>query len=308
MILYNNKTKEASKETKFRLPQNEEILWANFSSQDDLSKAIAGMNVHPLAERSMKTIPQAPRVDVYKNHAYISVFALMKDYSLLKINILVGGNIVITFLEDSQGLLGEIEESFLDHPDHMSHTGHILYHIIEKAAGFCLETVDKIAEDVQKIEKQIFKAPFANEIGHNIYDFKQKLHEWRLMGEAQETVIKTIGHSDFPYINEDSGFYFNDLVEASSRVTSAFDTFRESLAGLFDLQMSLKSDHMNVIMKTLTLVSVIFIPMTFVAGLYGMNFETMPELHWPFGYGYALLLMGVLGIGIAFVFKRKGWW
>ncbi|MCZ0756953.1 CorA family divalent cation transporter, partial [Anoxybacillus sp. J5B_2022] len=77
---------------------------------------------------------------------------------------------------------------------------------------------------------------------------------------------------------------------------------------IFDLQLSLKSDHMNVIMKTLTLVSVIFIPMTFIAGVYGMNFEVMPELTWKYGYAYAWGLMAGIGISIAIYFKKKGWW
>ena len=91
-------------------------------------------------------------------------------------------------------------------------------------------------------------------------------------------------------------------------MTSAFDSFKNTLTSIFDLQMSLKSDHMNIIMKTLTLVSVIFIPMTFIAGLYGMNFERMPELKWDFGYFYALLLMFGIGISTLVYFKKKGWW
>jgi len=86
------------------------------------------------------------------------------------------------------------------------------------------------------------------------------------------------------------------------------EDYSNVLTGIFDLQMSLKSDHMNSIMKTLTLVSVIFIPMTFIAGLYGMNFENMPELTWNFGYGLALVVMFGIGISIALFFRSKGWW
>ncbi|HYK72124.1 MAG TPA: CorA family divalent cation transporter, partial [Pseudoneobacillus sp.] len=99
-----------------------------------------------------------------------------------------------------------------------------------------------------------------------------------------------------------------DLKENFSRVTSAFDAFKENLNGIFNLQISLKSDHTNAIMKTLTLVSVIFIPMTFIAGLYGMNFENMPELRMKNGYFYALTLMVCLGLSIMFFFRIKGWW
>ncbi|WP_339064171.1 CorA family divalent cation transporter [Tepidibacillus marianensis] len=117
-----------------------------------------------------------------------------------------------------------------------------------------------------------------------------------------------MGRKDFPFTNKEAGYYFQDLSNRYARVVSAFDTFKENLSGIFNLQISLKSDHTNAIMKMLTLVSVIFIPMTFLAGVYGMNFEFMPELEWKYGYAYSLILMFGVGIGIALYFKKEGWY
>jgi magnesium transporter len=93
-----------------------------------------------------------------------------------------------------------------------------------------------------------------------------------------------------------------------SRVVAAFDQFKEEMGGIFDLQMSLKSDHMNVIMKTLTLVSAIFLPITFLAGLYGMNFEYIPELGWKYSYFVLLAVMVTVAVSLLSYFKKKGWW
>ena len=279
------------------------------SNKEELSKQLETIKPHPLAKEAMTSLEKFPRVDVYKDHAFISTIAIKEDFSLVHIGILVGKDYVITHEEENDlTLFSELEEDFRDHPDHMSTPGHILYHILDKVSMFYLKVVDQISNEIEALEKSVFKTPFANEIGHKVYRWKAKLHDLRQIVEAQDNVIKTIGHSDFPFINEDSGFYFQDLLDNFSRVVGAFDTFRDNLTGIFDLQISLKSDHMNSIMKTLTLVSVIFIPMTFIAGMYGMNFEFMPELKWKYGYVYSLLLMFGLGISIALYFRRKGWW
>lgn len=312
VFLFNTANQTNVQTDEFSVPaQSGEIMWVHIdpSQKEDLKKYLKELKVHPLAEQAMTSFSDIPRVDIYQNHAVISVVAIKEDYSVVRIGILVGENYVITNEEENDlALFSDLQEDFRDHPDHMSSTGHILYHILDKIEMFYLKVVDKIADEIQGLEKQVFKTPFANEIGHKVYRWRAKLHDLRHVVEAQENAIKTIGRSDFPYINEDSGFYMQDLQENFSRVVNAFDTFRENLTGVFDLQMSLKSDHMNAIMKTLTLVSVVFIPMTFIAGMYGMNFELIPELKWKYGYFYSLILMFGLGISIALYFRKKGWW
>lgn len=312
MLIFNTNNNSSGELEQFSVPnQPGEIIWVHIdpSKREDLKKYLEELNIHPLAKQAMASFSDIPRVDIYKDHAYVSLIAIKEDYTVGRIAILVGEHYVITHQEENDlTLFSGLEEDFRDHPDHMSSAGHILYHILDKIGMFYLKVVDNISDEIENLEKAVFKTPFANEIGHQVYRWKAKLHDLRQIVEAQENVIKTIGRSDFPYINEDSGFYMQDLKENFSRVVNAFDTFRENLTGIFDLQMSLKADHMNVIMKTLTLVSVVFIPMTFIAGLYGMNFETMPELKWNFGYAYALILMFGLGIGIAWYFRKNGWW
>lgn len=295
----------------FSIPAKGEVIWFHIQSSntEELKEILQKLKAHPLSERAMNNFSDIPKIDVYKNQAYVSTVAIQEDYSLEKISILVGENYVITRGDNNNlHLFSELKEDFMDHPDHMSHTGHILYHILDKVGMFYLKIVDKLSNEIQQLEKQVFKTPFANEIGKGAYQWKGKIHDLRQIVEAQENIIKSIGRSEFPYINEDSGFYFQDLQDNFSRVVNAFDTFKENLSSIFDLQMSLKSDHMNAIMKTLTLASVVFLPMTFIAGLYGMNFERMPELKWKFGYAYGLILMFGLGTAIALYFRKKGWW
>lgn len=312
LLYYCNKNQTSEIVNEFFIPEkNDDTLWVHItpSTKGELKKIIESLNIHTLAAEAIASFSDSPRMDVYSYHTYISTFIIKEDYSNVRISILLGDNYVITHEEENDlQFFSTILEDFQDHPHHMSSPGHILYHILDHVSEYYLQAVDAIADEIQALEKSVFKYPFANEIGHEVYNWKGRIHNLRQIVEAQESVINDIGESDSKYINEDSAIYLKTLGKNFERVVSAFDTFIETLTGIFDLQMSLKSDHMNSIMKTLTLVSVIFIPMTFIAGLYGMNFEHMPELTWDFGYGLALIVMFGLGISIALFFRSKGWW
>ncbi|MBA2870444.1 magnesium transporter [Anoxybacillus calidus] len=310
MLCYNANTKQIQRLKAPHLPQDHEVCWLHFTEQtkEMLQDLLEKLSIHPLAKKALLNGSDFPKVDQYEKCAFVSIFIVNDQFQKTQLRIIATERYVISFTEREIELAKKLFVHLQHHPDHLSHPGYILYEFLNSAAMEYLELVDYIARHIQALEKQVFKTPFANEIGHLVFRWKVRLHELRQIAEAQEEVMKTIGHSNFPYVNEESNPYIQDAIARFARVTSALDTFRETLTGIFDLQLSLKSDHMNVIMKTLTLVSVVFIPMTFIAGLYGMNFEKMPELKWKYGYLYALLLMASLGIGIALYFKKKGWW
>jgi magnesium transporter len=310
MLVYkiHHKTVEINEDV--HLPRKGEIVWIHVTSEqkEKLEMLLNTLNIHPLAAQSMGVFKDIPKVDVYDNNAFVRVFGIQKNHEQVKVNMLVGNNYVITYSNKQYSLMEKLIEHFQDHPEYMEHPGKILYHCLHQLSNEYLEYVDLIADDIQELEKKVFKTPFANEIGRSIYRFKLKIHEHRQIVEAQETMMKSISHTDFPYIKEEIEIYLKDVMNNFSRITGAFDTFKENLTSIFDLQMSLKSDHMNAIMKILTMVSVVFLPMSFIAGLYGMNFEYMPELKWKYGYVYSLVLMFSIALSIICYFKVKGWW
>lgn len=309
MLKYIKEQDKLIKSNAFQLPKPGEIIWYHFENTEQLPQSISEMGIHPLAEQLFYEYSDYPKVNIFKNEAVISLYIINNDFNTSKMTILISEHMVLSHIENGEKkYVQDLEKFFLENQNFMSQTGMILFHLISRVSEYFLSAIDKIADEIQHIEKSVFKDPFENAIGKKVYRWKSKLHELRQIVEPQENVIKTIAHSDFPFLNENSGFYFQDLKENFARVTSAFDAFKENLNGVFNLQISLKSDHTNAIMKTLTLVSVIFIPMTFIAGLYGMNFENMPELRMKNGYFYALTFMLSLGLTIMFFFRLKGWW
>lgn len=311
MLIYHAATKTVTKQDSPTLPSSkDDIAWIHFhpTNADQFELFIKELNIHPLALKELQEFSDIPKIDVFKNEAIISLIAIQEDYTQAKITILIGHNYVISKVEKDLQLAKNLEKPFIENPESMSHTGMILFHIFDQTISQDLEIIDHIADEIQSLEKKVFKDPFENKIARSVYRWKATLHELRQTIEAQEDVMETINSETFPFTNEESGYFIKSLNNNYSRVVNALDTFKESLNSIFNLQMTLKADHSNTIMKTLTLVSVIFIPMTFLAGLYGMNFEIIPELKWDYGYLYALVLMLITGVSIAFYFRKKGWW
>lgn len=308
MLIYNSVTAQVNSIQSFVVPKSDEILWYSFTSEN-LDFLMAKLNIHHHAKQCFRSFSDIPKVNEYENEAILCLTAMDTNFDIERINILVGNNFVLTYEEnDSNQLHDSLTKFFTAEPKRMSHTGHILFHIINEISANYLAAIDEIADEILYLEKSVFKDPFENSIGKTAYRWKTKLHELRQIIEPQESVIKVIVTKEFPYTNDESTYYFQDIESDYERIISAFDAFKENLVSIYNLQMSLKADHTNAIMKTLTLVSVIFIPMTFIAGLYGMNFKHMPELSWRYGYFAALLVMLGEGVSIALFFRMKGWW
>lgn len=311
MLRYDNTLKSVNFTEGYALPSStSETIWIHFNPdhQQEFYDFIKTMDIHPLAKKGLEQFSDIPKIDVFTDESIISLFAIQDDYTQAKVTILIGENYVISKEDENIDLLSQLKQLFFDHPEYMKTSGKILYHIFEKVSAVDLNMIDRIADELQELERYVFDQPFANEIARSVYRWKTVLHELRQTIEAQDQVMNILSRKEMECIDEDTAFYFKDLTNSYTRVVNALDTFKESLDSIFNLQMTLKADHTNAIMKTLTLVSVIFLPMTFVAGLYGMNFAYMPELKWRFGYMYALLLMFGIGTVIMTLFRIKGWW
>ncbi|ATA59894.1 magnesium transporter CorA [Geobacillus stearothermophilus] len=291
-------------------PAGGQSCWFHFTAaaKPDLERLLSSLSIHPLARKRLIGGTDIPLVDEYEGFLFVSLFIIRPSGRTANIRLLAAERHIISYMDEDDPFIGHVKERLLDHRDQALYPGYVLYHFLDLVVARFLQVIDQIADRIQALERQVFATPFANEIGREIYRMKTHLHELRQVAEAQEEAIKTIRHAELPYINAETNPYIDEVASRFARVPAALDAFKESLSAIFDLQLSLKSDHMNVIMKTLTLVSVIFLPMTFIAGVYGMNFSFMPELKWRYGYPFALLLMATVAVLIALYFKRKGWW
>ncbi|WEG12126.1 CorA family divalent cation transporter [Pullulanibacillus sp. KACC 23026] len=310
MLVYNESTGEIEERQEAGVPIKDGAVWIclNLEEHDRLPSFLE-QTIHPHIKKKLFDLESIPTLAQLKNQLFFSLTAIGKDLTPINCTILVIENYVVTILKSNLfNLFSKIKESFIETPESMTNPFKILYHILNAFFMLYLQQVDTIADKFQDLEGQVFKWPFENDIARQVYRMKQHLHRFRQIIEPLDALITKMEDPDFPYKDEDISFYSQDLRNSYNRIVQALDQFSGSFDGIFNLQMSLKADHTNTIVKTLTLFSVIFIPMTFIAGLYGMNFKYMPELNWSFGYFYALILMFGVGALLAFYFYLKGWW
>jgi magnesium transporter len=292
-----------------RAPQDGEVVWLRLlrPSAEELEYVLGELyHCHPLVIEDCIKLRQRPKVDVYPEHAMITFFSVDPSFGQRELALVMGKQFVISIYQEEIPFIETLREDMLKYPARMENPGRILYHILDRCVDEYLEAVDEIETTIEELEQALYQNPRDN-LAPRIFQMKRELHTLRRTFVEERVVLGNIMHVDFQYTRPEINVYFMDVYDHLNRVIDAVDSFRESLTGLLELQMSLKSDRMNEIMKVLTLVSTFFLPLTFIVGLYGMNFQ-IPELSWKYGYLYVWTLMITVSVLMGWYFKKKNWW
>ncbi len=308
MLIYNNETKQVTHEPEIRVPGPQEVSWIRLLSPDseELSRILGQFECHPLLIEDCIKLNQRPKMDRYKNNAFLTFFAFEEDYTPVEMGIIIGDNYVITIYKKDIPFLNKLHQEFQEIEGRMTHSGSILYHILDQCVDEYVSITNKIEDQVDRMERKLLRNPFVK-IAHDIFQLKRSIHRLRRILVEEKTCVGLVSHQQFPYTKTDTDEYYMDVYDHISRVVDSLDMFRENVISILDLQMSMKADRMNEIMKSLTIVSSIFLPLTFIVGLYGMNFRSIPELNWPFGYAYVWIIMIVCAAGLILYFRKKKW-
>jgi magnesium transporter len=309
MLVYNltNQTVSVDKD---RIPTENEIVWIRlFQPTPEEVKHIVGelFHGHPLLVEDCINLNQRPKMDQYKNQTHLVFFAIEpKKKVSLEMDIVIGKNYVITIYKDKIPFLDEVYTEFQEIEGRMDNPGEILYHILDRCVDKYVIMVNDVEDQLDRMERGISRNPNIR-IARDIFGLKRVLHQLRRVMAEEKTIMGAISHQNLPYTVKEKDVYFIDIYDHISRVIDSIDIFRDSLSGLLELQMAMKSDRMNEIMKTLTIISSIFLPLTFIVGLYGMNFRNMPELNWKYGYLGVIILMVVIATVLIIYYRRRKW-
>jgi len=297
-------------EGEIRVPLEQEVVWIRMCNPtpEEVKHVVGEMfDCHPLLVEDCTSMKQRPKLDRYKNQTFLTFYAVHpNDMIPLEMGIVIGKNYVLTIYKTEISYLDAIYEDLKQIEGRMENPGYILYHILDRCVDDYTLLVDHVEDQVEKMERGIFRNPYIK-ISKDIFKLKRMLHQVRRYMAEEKTIMGAISHQNLPYTSTETDVYFIDIYDHISRVVDSLDVFRESLTGLLELQMGMKSDRMNEIMKTLTIVSSIFLPLTFIVGLYGMNLPNMPELNWNYSYPVVWAFMILVVIGLITYYKRKKW-
>ncbi|CAM3635907.1 magnesium/cobalt transporter CorA [Cohnella lubricantis] len=308
MLLYNTHSKAVA-ETEMRVPDDGEIAWIPLigSSAEEIQRILSDMfGCHPLIVEDCVTLGQRPKLDRYDKHLLLTFFHVNPDLSTVEIEHVIGPNYVITICPEEVDSLRRAREDFRRTSRYMEYSGSLLYCLLDHCVDDYANVVDKIDNSLDKHERAVFHNPHVR-IAGDVFRLKRRLHTLRRILADERVALGLLSHQQFPYSRREADVYFIDIYDHISRVLDSIDSFREAMTALLELQLNMKSDRMNEIMKTLTIISSIFLPLTFLAGVYGMNFRFMPELEWKFGYPALWLIMALVAAGLWWFYKRKKW-
>lgn len=293
-----------------------ELLWVDVSEPTaaDLALLRTEFSFHPLAMEDVSRHYQRPKVDLYDTHAFLVFYALRSSgdvgstIALTQLGMFVGHNFVVTVHEGEIASLKETSDRWRRNVEQIGahNVGMLVYSILDGIVDGYFPILDDISDRLDELEQRIFEK-FDIEAQQEIFRIKKGLVSIRRVIAPERDVMNVLLRRDTPLFDASVIVYFQDVYDHILRVTDAVDTYRDLLSSALEYHLSITSNRLNQIMKTLTASSIILMSMTLVASVYGMNFVHIPELSWQFGYVWALGLMALICAALIKLFRRIDW-
>ena len=269
--------------------------------------------LHPLVLEDIVNTGQRPKMEDYADYLFVVVKMLQyseedKEVKAEQVSFILGSNWVVTFQENEGDVFDPIRERLRTDKGRIRKMGadFLVYALIDAVVDNYFAVLEKVGEKIEEIEDDIVANP-SPETMLTIHSLKRQMILLRKSVWPLREVISRLERWESKLINESTDVFLRDLYDHTIQVIDAIETFRDMLSGMLDIYMSSVSNRMNEVMKVLTIIATIFLPLTLVAGIYGMNFRVMPELEWSWGYPFALLTMLAIGLGMVFYFRSRHW-
>lgn len=307
----------------FHFKDKPSVTWINVDGLhriDVLEKLSGCYLVHHLILEDILNINQRPKAEDFGKYIYIAAKMLSwdeanEDIIEEQVSIILGDNFVITFQEDREGDVfdvirqrirvgkGRIRKMKADY---------LVYALLDAIIDNYFVVLEKMSEKIESIEESLVVKPDPAVLS-SINKTKRNLIFLRKSVWPLREVVRAITQSESALIREENLAYYRDIQDHIIQAVDTIEAFRDTVSGMLDIYLSSLSHHLNEVMKVLTIIATIFMPLTFIAGIYGMNFNVqssrfnMPELNWPFGYLSVLSLMAIVASGMVMYFKNKKW-
>ena len=302
------------------LLQRHAVTWINVDGLGDaaaIQRLGKMFNLHPLALEDAVNVHQRPKVEEYPGHLFIVArfIHLNGGVSSEQISFFLGKNFVLTFQEETQpgDPFDPIRARLLSEKDAFDKHGsdYLAYRLLDAIIDSYFPVLEYYGEKIDEIEATLLDNHHRVHLT-SIHAIKQDLLQLRRALWPTRDMLYSLLRDKHDLIDESTRVYFRDVYDHTVQLVDLLEIYRELGSDLRDLYLSSMSHRMNEIMKVLTIISTLFIPLTFIAGVYGMNFNTampgnMPELNQPYGYVVTLVVMGLIAVGMMIYFVKKGW-
>jgi len=298
------------------LKESDSVSWINLDGIHDIKTLETlgqSFDLHPLALEDILNTNHRPKIEDFDNYLLIILKMLSFDeeknqIDSEQISLVLTHNNVLSFQERPGDVFDGVRTRLKRESGRIRQRGpdYLTYALVDSIVDSYFIILEKIGDRLETLEKELTFQP-SQETLQQVHHLKGQLMFLRKSVWPLREVANSLLHDEYPLISESINVFLRDLYDHSVQIIDTVETFRDAASGLVDLYMSSISHRMNEVMQVLTIMASIFIPLTFIAGIYGMNFENMPELKTSWGYPAVWSLMIVCAVGMVIYFKRKKW-
>lgn len=293
------------------------VIWVDMESPTTADEQVLldVFKFHPLTVEDCRENRHYPKVEEFPGYIYLIVHGVRADtspdrFNTIELDGFLGANYIITYHHDSFRSINDVKQLLRTSPVGCQRgPAFLLHQILDRIVDYYSPVLDDFDDRIDRLESEIFASKQPNNaILSQIMDLKRSVLRMRRISVKQMDVILRMSRGEFSeLIPEDMRPFYRDIHDHLVRVTDLAESYRDLISGSLEAYLSVVSNRMNEIMKVLTIFSAVMLPLTFIAGVYGMNFDNMPELHSRYGYYTAWAIMIVVAVGMLFFFWRRGW-
>lgn len=300
----------------FQFRDRETVSWINVTGVQDVDAIMKIGNhfgLHPLVQEDIANTSQRPKLDDYESHLFLVIRMLQYDAETKQIipeqvSLILGPGYVITFQEREGDVFEPIRTRIRKAKGRIRTMGsdYLFYCLLDAVIDSYFTVLEQTGERVEELEDTVVKDPVPATLA-DIHDLRTQIVFLRKSLWPLREAVSRLEKSESDLVDSGTKVFLRDVYDHTVQLFETIETVRDIASSLFEMYLSMVSNRMNEVMKVLTIIATIFIPLTFVAGIYGMNFEHMPELSVPWAYPAVLgVMLGVAAIMLGF-FKRKDW-
>jgi len=291
------------------------VTWINIDNVDiDLLEQMgAELGLHPLVLEDILNTEQRPKLEAFDDHLFIPLKMVTHDpeageITVEHVSLIVGPQYVLSFQEREGDVFTPIRQRIRKKKGRIRAAGadYLTYALIDVIVDHYFVALEVFSERSERLEEEVMTDPSQKTI-EAIHALKRELILLRRSAWPMREIINGLDREGASLISLNTQIYLRDVYDHAIQAIDTIETLRDVVSGLLDIYLSTISNRMNEVMKVLTIIATIFIPLTLIAGIYGMNFEHMPELDWRWGYPMVWLVMILIGIGMLIYFRRRKW-
>jgi len=292
------------------------VTWINIDGihqADVVEKIGKHFDLHPLVLEDIMNTGQRSKIEDFRDYIFIVLKIPYYDdkeneVKIEQVSLILGKNFVISLMEIEKDVVNPIKVRLRNEESHLRKTGadYLTYSLIDVIVDNYFGIMENIEEKIGNIEEELLSESTSKTL-QAIHNIKREMIFMSKSVWPLREIINNLERGESSLIKEFTKIYFRDAYDHTIQIIESIETFRDMITGMMDIYLSSVNNKMNEIMMFLTIIGTIFIPLTFITGIYGMNFKYMPELGWFWGYPAVLLIMFGIVVLMLFFFRRKKW-